>query len=269
VEACADGLCLGDDPCIDLAHCNENTNVCLQCLNSSECNDNNPCTNDSCQSNACVHTNNTVTCNDNNACTSNDRCSGGSCVGGPPITCNDSNICTGNAQGIDSCDPEVGCRFIHNTNPCNDGNACTTGDQCLLGTCRGGPPPVCNDNNQCTDDSCSVTTGCVFSRDDTNTCDDGNPCATNDVCVNRVCVAGTPIDCNDNVACTIDSCSSGTCIHTPNNSLCGDNQFCNGSETCSVALGGCVSGTPPCNGACNETADACGECLINGDCNDN
>jgi len=270
VETCQDGLCLGDDPCVDQAHCNENTDACLQCLTPSECNDNNPCTNDTCTSNVCGHSNNTVTCNDNNACTSNDRCSGGNCVGGPPVTCNDSNICTGNATGVDSCDPEFGCQFIHNSNMCNDTNACTTGDQCLLGSCRGGPPPVCTDNNPCTDDSCNPTTGCVFTRDDTNTCDDGNACATNDVCVNRVCVPGTPIDCNDNVPCTTDGCTNGTCTHTPNNAACNDGLFCTGTETCSVQLGGCVSTGNPCGGGfCNEATDSCGQCMTNADCNDN
>jgi hypothetical protein len=48
------------------------------------CNDNNPCTNDSCDpASGCVFTNNTATCNDNNPCTVNDTCGGGTCTGTP------------------------------------------------------------------------------------------------------------------------------------------------------------------------------------------
>jgi len=51
------------------------------------CNDQNGCTNDSCNpATGCVHANNTVACNDGFACTTADACSGGVCVGGPPLT---------------------------------------------------------------------------------------------------------------------------------------------------------------------------------------
>src|SRR5262249_36416696 len=59
------------------------------------CNDNNPCTDDSCDpATGCKHVNNTAPCNDGNACTTNDTCSGGTCVGGPAPNCNDGNPCT-------------------------------------------------------------------------------------------------------------------------------------------------------------------------------
>jgi hypothetical protein len=46
------------------------------------CNDNNACTNDSCDpASGCVFANNNNTCDDGNACTINDACSGGSCQG--------------------------------------------------------------------------------------------------------------------------------------------------------------------------------------------
>jgi len=44
---------------------------------------------------------------------------------------------------------------------CNDGNACTTGDVCNGGQCRGGPPPNCDDGNACTTDACDPGTGCT------------------------------------------------------------------------------------------------------------
>ena len=48
------------------------------------CNDNNPCTNDSCDpASGCVFSNNTATCDDNNPCTVGDTCGGGACTGTP------------------------------------------------------------------------------------------------------------------------------------------------------------------------------------------
>ncbi|HOI11405.1 MAG TPA: hypothetical protein PK313_13090, partial [Myxococcota bacterium] len=42
------------------------------------------------------------------------------------------------------------------------------------------------------------------------TCNDGDGCTLNDLCVGGRCV-GTPIDCDDNDSCTTDSCSGGLC----------------------------------------------------------
>lgn len=47
--------------------------------------------------------------------------------------CDDGNPCT-----TDSCSAVQGCQHFHNTNPCEDGLACTTGDMCGGGVCVGG-----------------------------------------------------------------------------------------------------------------------------------
>jgi hypothetical protein len=72
---------------------------------------------------------------------------------------------------------------------------------------------VCNDNNECTTDSCSAG-ACVFTNN-TNSCDDGNACTTGDVCGGGVC-AGTPLVCDDNDSCTTDSCVAGACQFVAN-----------------------------------------------------
>lgn len=42
-ETCLSGLCVDNaDPCVDLPHCDETNNVCLECLNTTECGDNDP-----------------------------------------------------------------------------------------------------------------------------------------------------------------------------------------------------------------------------------
>jgi hypothetical protein len=65
------------------------------------CDDNNPCTDDMCDSamGACVFTPNTASCDDQDACTTSDTCSAGACVGGPALEC---APCT-------TCDPSGGC----------------------------------------------------------------------------------------------------------------------------------------------------------------
>ncbi len=75
----------------------------------------------------------------------------------------------------------------------------------------------CDDTNFCTDDSCNVGTGeCVFTDNDTNDCGDGIFCNGIEACLSGVCIAGLPVDCDDGVACTADSCSEEfrSCKHT-------------------------------------------------------
>jgi hypothetical protein len=57
--------------------------------------------------------------------------------------------------------------------------------------------------------------------------------------VSGICQGGTPVDCADNVACTVDSCNETTnaCQHVATNSLCNDGNVCNGTETCDAQTG--------------------------------
>jgi subtilisin-like proprotein convertase family protein len=99
-------------------------------------------------------------------------------------------------------------------------------------------------------------TGCTTNPE----CDDGQFCNGAETCVAGSCQAGTPPNCNDGVACTVDACNESTdsCTHTPNNGACDDGLFCNGAETCHATLG-CQAGSDPCAGApCNETTNTCG-----------
>ncbi|HYS54558.1 MAG TPA: post-COAP-1 domain-containing protein [Thermoanaerobaculia bacterium] len=216
-DACSGGTCVGGP--------------------APNCDDGNVCTDDSCvPATGCVHTNNTGPCNDGNACTTNDTCAAGACVGGPAANCNDNNVCTD-----DSCNPVTGCVHTNNTNPCSDGNACTTNDTCSGGTCIGGPAPNCDDGNVCTDDSCNPATGCAHTNN-TAPCSDGNACTTNDTCALGSCVGGSPPNCNDNNVCTDDSCNPATgCVHNNNTAPCNDGDACTSNDTCS---GGICTGTP-------------------------
>ena len=240
------------------------TNVCNGGP-AADCNDNNPCTDDSCNpATGCVHTNNTIPCDDGSACTTGDTCGGGICAGTGTLDCNDNNACTDDscypATGCvnavtrascndnnpctdDSCIPATGCVNTNNTDPCTDGNACTIGDVCAGGSCLPGAGTLdCNDNNPCTDDSCNPATGCVYVNN-TGPCSDGNACTTGDTCGGGSCQPGTgTLDCNDNNACTDDSCVPATgCAHANNANPCNDGNVCTVSDFCSN--GACV-GSP-------------------------
>ena len=94
-------------------------------------------------------------------------------------------------------------------------------------------------------------------------CSDGLYCNGAEPCVAGVCQAGTPINCSDGVACTVDSCDEtvDACVYTPNNTLCDDGLYCNGAETCNATLG-CQIGTPVvCNDGNECTTDTCSEGL--------
>jgi len=257
--------CNTDSQCADSDQCTTNE----RCVNNAcvsdpvVCNDNNPCTDDSCNpATGCVVTNNNDPCNDNNACTTNDTCSGGSCHGGPPPNCNDNDVCTD-----DGCNPASGCTHTNNTAPCDDGSECTTNDHCLNDACAGGPAPNCDDGNVCTDDTCSPTTpgGCVHTNN-TAPCSDGNGCTVGDVCSGGVCTSGGPKNCNDFNECTDDSCfaPSGTCQHLNNVDPCSDQNECTVGDVCQNGV--CAPGGPKdCNDQNDCTDDSCeapfGTCL--------
>jgi len=148
---CGGGTC-GDAVTTDTENCTRNTDgsACMdgdactisdQCSGGScagggtrDCDDSNPCTDDSCNpSSGCVYSNNTNSCDDGDACTISDQCSDGSCAGGGSRDCDDSNPCTD-----DSCNPSSGCVYSNNTSSCDDGISCTGEGTCSDGMCTNG-----------------------------------------------------------------------------------------------------------------------------------
>ncbi len=97
--------------------------------------------------------------------------------------------------------------------------------------------------------------------DNDGDCDDGVYCNGQETCdALHQCQPGTAIDCDDEVACTIDSCNESTdsCDHLPDNAYCDNGVFCDGQETCDLALD-CQAGASPCSGDtwCDEDDDTC------------
>jgi len=144
-------------------------------------------------------------CDDGNLCTSDACGPDGQCVHSS-VVCDDGFACT-----RDECDPAVGClRLPNDGQSCNDGNDCTSADQCAGTECRGSAiagccasDTDCDDTDPCTNDACFL-----------GRCQDvARSCAVDDKCVAGFCsVEGggvcdtTEVSCDDANVCTDDGC---------------------------------------------------------------
>ena len=157
-------------------------------------------------------------CGDSNACTGIGQCDGlGACVVSIPPVVDDGNPCT-----IDVCDPVFG--VIHT--PVPSGTTCGNGDRCDgdetcdgAGTCTVGTPPVVDDGNPCTDDTCDPATGVTHTPRPAGdlACNDANACNGLEQCDGAgTCINGPPPNLDDGNVCTLDDCSpvSGP-VHVP------------------------------------------------------
>jgi hypothetical protein len=103
-----------------------------------------------------------------------------------------------------------------------------------------------------TPDSCSVDADCS----------DGDACNGIEQCEANRCNAGTAMNCNDSVSCTVDSCVSGACNHQLDDTRCASGQSCSAT--------GCVASTPTCSESpCKLVSPQCGcpsgqSCQLNG-----
>lgn len=223
------------------------------------CTDGNPCTGDECDSiKGCQFLNNTAQCDaDGSACTDPDLCADGKCLVGKLLDCDDKNACT-----TDSCDAIDGCKHANNALACDaDGSVCTDKDTCAAGKCAAGAKLDCDDKLLCTDDSCDPKNGCKHANN-TAPCDDGDPCTSGEACVVGNCGGGGPTICNDNLACTSESCDPiKGCVYVPNNGLCDDDAPCT-VDICDVVKGACTHVTAADGTACGGEnfchADVCG-----------
>jgi len=238
--ACDDGnVCTLGDLCAGAA--------CAPGAGSLDCDDGNLCTADVCDpAVGCQHAPADGACDDGNACTTLDHCGGGKCVAGGIADCDDDNPCT-----KDSCKPDTGCSHSPTSQPCSDGNVCTTGDACVAGACSPSAVLDCDDGNLCTDDSCHQTLGCQHTPNDAP-CDDADACTLTDNCEGGACSGTGEPDCDDNDVCTDDACDSKVgCTHTHNTASCDDGNACTGQDACADGL--CIGGPPP---DCNDN-DVC------------
>ncbi len=145
---CTDDLCDFGLGCVHLDNqieCDDD-NACTtvdQCVQGAcvgtlppDCNDNNICTDDSCnEESGCENEHNTAPCDDDDQCTLDDVCANGACAGPNPLDCDDNDQCT-----TDSCVPDQGCLNV-------DVGACCGNGQL-------DPGEQCDDGNDVDNDAC-------------------------------------------------------------------------------------------------------------------
>ncbi|MFZ4579499.1 MAG: peptidoglycan DD-metalloendopeptidase family protein [Myxococcota bacterium] len=121
--------------------------VTAKSVSCGNCDDNNPCTADSCNNGNCEHKDASGGCDDGNACTVDDACQGGGCSG-KAKDCSWLNgpCASGQCQG-------GSCVAVQTAGGCDDGDPCTEGDACQGGACKGAAKP-CDDGQACTNDAC-------------------------------------------------------------------------------------------------------------------
>jgi hypothetical protein len=287
-DACTDGVCTpgSPDPCDDGDACTtdacdavtgcSHTPIpgCQPCDGPSDCNDGDPCTDDLCTAGRCENPPSSgATCDDRNACTQTDVCQAGTCVGSNPVVCAAPDQC----HDAGTCNPATGaCVYPDKPNdtPCSDGAFCTVGDTCQNGQCVPGAPRDCSAADQCNTGVCDEAKDVCAPqpRPDDTTCNDGDPCTTGDRCVAGVCTERGPTDCDDDDACTIDSCGVNGCEHVPlsgcrsctNDLDCNDDNFCTLDE-CDAGRCHYTNRTDPCDdGNKCTTNDRCSAGICTG-----
>jgi len=229
-DDCDDKDCTTIDLCDSNSQCAHKA-APEKCKVDLDCQDNKPCTVDTCQvidgCGTCYHTPTAGCCSLDADCNDNKPCTTDLCA---------QNVCTH--------DPTSGC-CIDDTDAltkCDDQNGCTI-DYCLNNQCRHTSPKNgccasgvdCDDGDSCTSDTCGSITngvgtcshtlagGCVCSEAGALAgaeCNDNNPC-TEDACPNNtLCthsmIAGCCLDkfdCSDGLPCTFDACVLNECLN--------------------------------------------------------
>jgi hypothetical protein len=134
---------------------------------------------------------------------------------------------------------------------CDDGDPCNGQELCVSSRCQAGTPVVCTSENVCLGTStCDPATGdCVLHDPPTCPPDDGNPCNGTEICDPAVgCTTTAPLDCNDGIDCTIDSCDPiQHCVHS------GDDTRCSAAPGGVCGTGGCTY--PTCEVGVTCTSD--------------
>ncbi|MCH8023454.1 MAG: DPP IV N-terminal domain-containing protein, partial [Candidatus Marinimicrobia bacterium] len=91
--------------------------------------------------------------------------------------------------------------------PIDDGLFCNGAESCVGGSCLAGTAVNCGDGVGCTDDSCNEGTDSCDNVANNANCDDGLFCNGSETCSATLdCQAGTAVNCNDGIACTVDRC---------------------------------------------------------------
>ncbi len=246
---CDDGVfCNGAETCV-VGRCQPGTLVA--------CDDGIPCTLDMCSysyGDACIHW------------PVDQRCDNG-------LFCDGAEACDAVLDCIPGTDPCLGqlcdesipaCVECLTDADCDDGSVCNGTELCAAGSCNPGLAVNCDDGVNCTVDSCDPIADVCMHTPFGVSCDNGLFCDGTETCDPVLdCQPGTPINCDDGIACTVDSCdeAAGSCQNTADDTQCDNGVFCDGAEVCDAATG-CVAGGGPCPGqTCDEGTATCIDAL--------
>ena len=128
----------------------------------------------------------------------------------------------------------------------------------------------CDDDNECTTDSCHPTIHiCVnLPVTDTTVCDDEDPCTDSDACLAGVCVGNTMADgtdCDDGNVCTSGTtCTSGACTGGSATDCTHLDEDCK-TGTCNAVTGECEALSSNEGGLCTANCISEGACY-DGEC---
>ena len=130
---------------------------------------------------------------------------GGAATQGMTLTAADSFVVRANAWGLTDCKG--------------------------AGKCAG-PGNSCDDGDPCTSDVCVLAGACTNTQN-TWPCNDGVACAIGETCQGGACQGGKADLCDDENACTTDSCSDPEgCKHKPASGSCSDGNACTTGDLC-------------------------------------
>ena len=200
-DSCQNGTCesgpdlplTSDNPCEALVCIKGSVQITLL---EGDCTDNNPCTlGDSCKLGQCIPESlvecpqgqcsqsycdpdlgecvaetiaNGTICAADDPCIILAQCRDGLCHPEIYRTCNDGDPCTTDACLSTTGDCEhttiTPCSQCESDSDCDDGDLCNGSETCSEDSgCQVGPALVCNDGDECTEDHCDPSGGCVFS----------------------------------------------------------------------------------------------------------
>jgi hypothetical protein len=243
-QGCSDGLdndCDGpkdcDDPdCYDDPSCDDctptenpeiscNDNIDNDCDGLIDCSDPDCAEDPFCLTSEC---DTDLDCDNNDICDGLEKCVEGECQPGLPLNCDDGDECT-----TDSCNPLTGCINIFEFSCPNCPEEGTETQ------CQDEKDNDCDTYVDCDDPDCYDDPFCQECQTNDD-CDDGNVCNGIETCVDFTCTTGTPLNCDDGVACTDDTCNPITgCDNTPDDGNCDDGDPCT-NDVCNP-LTGCTN----------------------------
>ncbi len=227
--------------------CDGKDNDCDLWVDEATCDDENPCTDDTCDPEAgCLFVSNTIPCDDANPCTAGEGCQEGECVGGV-------NVCP--------CTTDEECDALGFVGGCVGALYCDVSElpyACVVDPSGAIPCPA--PESQCQESTCDVNSGECMVTDlpPDAPCDDGSACTIYDKCVSGVCMAGALTSCEDANQCTADSCDAALgCQFQPLSGVpCEDGTVCSVGDHC--MNGDCVTGDPlQCDDGNLCTDDSC------------